>query len=248
MAIPIQAQPVNAGVPAAAPNANPAAPAANAPAPAGVAAAANSTLQPAAAPDAGAPAQAQSTGFCANVSNAITKCVETIRKWVAEHIPGFKWLSSTPANNQQQAPVQNPPAAQAPQTDAERVTLVRNPFLAGAAQPDAATLQLSLDTFAGIQSAVSRLEAFQAVLSSQNCDQATGKRFYDALPADQQMAFRGKIYAYNANSDRGPDGILHGIGYGEYMVNNHIRSPLALQAAQNILDEARRAAPAPAAP
>lgn len=237
MAIP-QAQPVNAGqVPAAVPAANAAAPAPAAPV--GVAAAPN-TLQ--AAPDAGAPAQAQ-TGFCANVTNAITKCVETIRKWVAEHVPLFKWLAPTPTP----APVPTPnptPAVPAPQTDAERSTLVRNPFLAGAAQPDAEILRVALDTFAGIQSPLERLVAFQAVLSSQNCDQATGKRFYDALPADQQQAFRGEIYAQNGNSDRGPDGILHGIGYGEYMANNHIRSLFALQAAQNILDAARRAAPA----
>ncbi len=241
MAIP-QAQPVNAGqAPAAAAAPAPAANAA-APAPAGVAAA-QTTLQPAAAPDAGAPAQAQSTGFCANVTNAITKCVETIRKWVAEHIPGFKWLAATPANTHQATPSSNSPAVQVPQTDAERSTLVRNPFLAGAAQPDAATLQLALDTFAGIQSPLERLVAFQAVVSSQNCDDAAAKRFYDALPAAEQTSFRQEIWVCNGRTDRGPDGNMHVGGYGEYMVNNHIRSPLALQAAQNILDAARRAAP-----
>lgn len=245
MAIP-QAQPVNpAAVPPVANNAAANGAANNAQAPAGVGAAAT-TLQPAAAPDAGAPAQ--STGFCANISNAVAKCIETIRKWVAEHVPGFKWLSSTPANNQQPAPVQYPPAQPVPQTDAERVTLVKNPFLAGAAQPDAATVQVALDTFTGIQAPVAKLEAFQAVLNSGNCDQATGKRFYDALSDEHKTAFREAIWICNGRSDRDANGNMHVGGFGEFMVNNHIRTPLALQAAQNILDAARRAAPAPAAP
>lgn len=210
-------------------------------------------------------APAESPGYCAQISAWWANVCASIRSFLAS-IPliGDFFKDSTPATSTPGTTTgtttpgtTTPGTAPTTWTDAERVNMIRGQFVPApattatttvAATPSAYIADYTINLFRQIQSPVSKMEAFQAVLVAQNSTDDIARLFYNVLPEGTITAGRAdlgatkqcfKEYIWRANA-RGPHepGFDNGLGanYGDHMIATAIRGPLPKQAAQNLLN------------
>ncbi len=186
-------------------------------------------------------APAASQGFSAQISAWIASVADAIRGCLATlPLIGGWFEKNTPAITTTTASTTTPLTTR--WTDAELVNMIRGQFVVAPATttiavPAADIVNYTLNLFGQIQSPVSKMEAFQAVLGAVNSTDDIARQFYGALsdgtlggPLEaSKTAFREQIWIANGRADDG-----HGAGYGDHMIAHAIRGPLAQQAAQNL--------------
>ena len=181
---------------------------------------------------------ADNQGFSAQISAWVSNCVDSIRKCLAKlPLIGY-WFDkgATPATT-------TTTTTTTTTADADLLTMIRASFVAapaaGAAAPavpDAAGVNYLLGLFAQIQSPVVKMGAFHSVLSAANSTDDIARQFYNSLPEGtagtteaSKNSFKHQLWVSNGRNDNGM-----GVGFGDHILNNAPRGPLALQAAQDL--------------
>lgn len=211
-----------------------------------------------------APAGEQEGGFSATISAWIANICDSIRKCLANLPLIGGWFAETTPPTPVVPPVTPlPPPPAAHFSDDQLIGMVRGIFVpppaAGTtggvvAVPDDAIVREVVNRFRQIQSPDAKIEALGIVLNSPSATDAIAKRFYDALPEGtngirveaSKNAFRYSLWCLNMEA-RAPgaagsstfNGHDHGSGFGDHIVEHHIRGDLAKQAAQHLRDALR---------
>jgi hypothetical protein len=193
-------------------------------------------------------APASSQGCSAQIGAWFASCIDAIRGCLAKlPLIGSWFEKSTPVTTTIPSTTSSV-AVSTGYTDAQLLNMISGVFAPAAststsstvAVPDAAIVTYVLGLFGQIQSPVVKIEAFQAVLGAINSTDDIARQFYDALPEGtigvveaSRSSFRERVWISNGNSST-YGGHDHGAGFGDFIVYNAIRSPLAQTGAQGL--------------
>lgn len=188
---------------------------------------------------------ADNQGFSAQISAWISSVMDTIRNCLSKlPLIGSWFEKATPATT---TSTTSTTTTTTTWSDAELLAMIRGQFVAAGgttstttiAAPAADVVAYALNNFNQIQSPVTKMDAFLAVLSAVNSTDDIARQFYNGLPEGtpnveaSRSAFRNHLWIANGRTSV-IGGVDQGMGFGDHIIGTAPRGPLAQQAAQNL--------------
>lgn len=183
---------------------------------------------------------AASPGFCGQISNVISQAVEWVRSMLAKLPLIGSWFERSAASSATTPGTTSGTASTTTAVDnAQILNMIKATFIQPAPAvshtvPAADVVTQQIARFDQITAEPVKVEAFAAIVNALNSSDAITTQFYNRLTAAQQEAFKYKIFQANGNSSVYPAGSVdHGIGFGNFMIANHLGADVVKTAARN---------------